>query len=156
MDTFGSLFAPGSVLSEQIARQVFDILPEPGIILAIRDKNGNCWPSDSEIFDSLNISHSFLDELCAKIDDGQEPVITEHNNVSIIAAQLCTDQTNCGYVVIALPRCGPESALANIDLLEIIISQVNLIAKLIEQNDRLYERQMKHFATYCCADQPSN
>jgi len=30
------------------------------------------------------------------------------------------------------------------DLIEILLNQVGLIAKLIEKNDILYERQMKH------------
>jgi hypothetical protein len=35
--------------------------------------------------------------------------------------------------------------LINIDLLEILLSQLSLIAKLIEKNNLLYEVQMKHY-----------
>ena len=144
MDNYQSLFSPSIVLSEQIARHLFDILPEGGPIVVIMDRQGNNWPSDSERFSTLNINEPFLREICAKIDDGTEPVITQVNDCSIVAAQLATERTNCGYVIIALPQYNPESTLANMDIIEILLSQIGLIAKLIEKNDLLYELQIKH------------
>jgi Trk K+ transport system NAD-binding subunit len=143
MNMYGSLVSPGCILNEQVARQVFDILPEGGPIMVIMDKDGNCWPSNSDEFSKLNISESFLRELCAKIDDGTEPVITHTNDSSIIAAQLATEQTNCGYIIVALPQYNPESTMANINLIETILSQTSLIAKLIEKNNLLYELHNK-------------
>ena len=140
-----SLFSPGFVLNEQIAQQIFEVLPEQGPIMVIMDRDGNIWPSDSEEFAKLNISESFLKELCAKIDDGAEPIITQANDCSVIATQLATEQNNCGYVIIALPQYNPESTLINIDLIEMLLNQVGLITKLIEKNNLLYEVQMKHY-----------
>ena len=140
-----SLSSPVFMLNEQIARQVFEVLPDQGPILLIMDRDGNSWPSDSEEYAKLNISESFLKELCAKIDDGAEPVVTQINDCSIVAAQLATERSNCGYVIIALPRYNPESTLINIDLIEMLLSQLNLIARLIEKNNLLYEVQMKHY-----------
>jgi hypothetical protein len=145
MNIHESLTSPGFVLNEQIARQVFDVLPERGPLMLIMDRNGNNWPSDSEEFAKLNISESFLKELCAKIDDGAEPVVTQADDCSIVAAQLATERSNCGYVMIALPQYGPESTLINIDLIEVLLNQLSLIAKLIEKNNLLYEVQMKHY-----------
>jgi len=148
MNMYDSLFSPGSVLNEQIARQIFDILPDGGPVVVIMGKDGNYWPSDSERFSALNLSESFVRELCAKIDDGVEPVVTQANECSIIAAQLATERTNCGYVIIALSQYCPESTLINIDLIEILLNQIGLIAKLIEKNTLLYELQMKQFSDY--------
>lgn len=148
MNMYDSLFSPGGILNEQIARHIFDILPEGGPVMVIMDRDKNCWPSDSEKFSVLNISESFLRELCTKIDDGDEPVVTQVDDCSIIASQLATERTNCGYVFIALPQYSPESTLINIDLIEILLSQINLIAKLIEKNNLLYELQMKQFSEY--------
>jgi hypothetical protein len=145
---YDSLFYPGGVLNEQIARQIFDILPEQGVVMAIMDRDGNCWPSDSQKFSDLNISDSLLRELCVKIDDGAEPVVTQAGDCSIIASQLATERTNCGYVIIALPQYSPESTLININLIEIFLSQFSLIANLIEKNNLLRELQMKHFSVY--------
>lgn len=87
-------------------------------------------------------------ELSAKIDDGTEPVVTSANDCSVVATQLATERTNCGYVIIALPQYSPESTLINIDLIEILLNQIGLIAKLIEKNNLLYELQMKQFSEY--------
>ena len=144
MDMYDLPFSPSIVLNEQVARQLFDILGEHGPIMVIMDRDGNSWPSNSEEFDKLNISDSFLRELCDKIDDGDEPVITQVDDHSIVAAGLSTERTNCGYVVIALPKQSPESTFVNIDLIDIILNQINLIANLIEKNNLLYEFQTKH------------
>ena len=148
MDMYDPLFYPGCVLNEQIARQIFDILPEQGVVMAIMDRDGNCWPSDSQKFSELNISDSLLRELCAKIDDGTEPVVTQADDCSIIASQLATERTNCGYVIIALPQYSPESTLININLIEVLLNQLGLITNLIEKNNLLRELQMKHFSVY--------
>jgi len=145
MNIHEPLSSPGFVLSEQLARQVFEVLPEQGLILLIMDDEGHSWPSDPDEFAKLNISGQFLNELCAKIDDGAEPVITQINDCSIVAGQLATERTNCGYVIIALPQYSPESTLVNIDLIEMLLSQLNLIAKLIEKSNFFYEVQMKHY-----------
>lgn len=145
MDIYESFFSPGFVLTEQIARQIFEILPEQGPIITIMDLDGNNWPSNPDEFAKLDISESFLKEICAKIDDGAEPVVAGANDCSVIAAQLATERINYGYVIIALPQYSPESTLVNIDLIEMLLNQIGLIAKLIEKNNHLYEVQMKHY-----------
>ncbi|MEA3225616.1 MAG: hypothetical protein U9Q07_06660 [Planctomycetota bacterium] len=145
MNIYESLSSPGFMLNEQIARQVFEILPEGGPLVLIMDRDGNSWPSCSRDFAKLNISESFFKSICSKIDDGAEPVVAQVDECSVIGAQLATDRSNCGYVIIALPQYTPESTLANIDLLEILLNQLGLIAKLIEKNNHLYETQVKHY-----------
>lgn len=156
MDIGDWLFTPNCVLNEQIARQIFDILPERGLIMLIIDGDGNCQFSDSGEFSKLNISESFLRELCVKIDDGAEPVATQVNDCRIVAAQLATERTDCGYVIIALPRCSPETNLVDIDLVETLLNQTGLIAELIEKNNLLYELQMKQLSLYTQSEISSN
>ena len=148
MNTYDSLFNTGCMLNEQISRQIFDVLPEQGPVMAILDRDGNCWPSDSQRFSELNISDSLLKELCAKIDDGVEPVVTQVDDCSIIGSQLATERTNCGYVIIALPQYNPESTLVNINLIDVLLNQLGLIANLIEKNNLLHELQIKQFSGY--------
>jgi len=156
MDMYDSVLSQSRMLNEQVARQVFEALPERGPIVVIMDKNGTCWPSDSEEFAKLRISELFLKELCAKVDDGAEPVVTQADQASIVAAQLATDRTDCGYVLIALPRYSPESTFVNIDLIEALLNQIALVAKLLERNTLLYELQMKHYGAYSNNKPPSN
>ncbi len=147
MNMNDAIFSPASVLSEQIARQMFESLPENGPVMVIFDREGNCWPSNTEEFSRLHLNESFLREVCSKVDDGEEPVVTQLEEYCIVSSQLATKQTNCGYVVIVLPQYSPESALANINLIEILLGQVNLIARLMEKNNMLYEMQMRHHSS---------
>jgi len=145
MDISQSLSSPGFMLTDQITRQIFEVLPERGPLLVIMDTNGNSQPSDPEEFAKLNISESFLKEICVTIDDGAEPVITNSNDCSIVAGQLATEDSNYGYVFVVLPQYNPESTLLNIDLIEMLLNQIGLIARLIEKNNFHYEVQMKHY-----------
>jgi len=146
MDLCNTSVSDTHSLSEQIAREVFDVLPERGPILVIMDRDGQCWTSHPEEFTGLRIDASLLRDLRAKVDDGAEPVITQVGETSVTIAQLATDQTNCGYVVVVLPRCAPESALTHIDLVEALLSQVALIARLVEKTATLTRGQMNHYS----------
>ncbi|MHC4623845.1 MAG: hypothetical protein ACYS4W_08075, partial [Planctomycetota bacterium] len=68
MDIDGSLYSTSSVLSEQIAGQLFEVLPEGGPLVAIMDRDGHLWPSDSERFSKLNIEDWYLTELLGRVD----------------------------------------------------------------------------------------
>lgn len=157
MDTCDATFSSTYALNEQIARQVFDMLPERGPILAIMDRNGNYWPSDSEEFAKLSLNETLLQDLRSKVDDGAEPVITQVGEASVTIAQLATDQTNCGYLIIILPQYSPESTLTNIDLVEALLSQITLIARLVEKSSLLNKSHVNHFSgTYGARAAASN
>ncbi len=156
MDTCDTTFSATHLLNEQIARQVFEVLPERGPILVLVDRDGSTWPSHPEEFAKLNLSAALLQELRAKVDDGAEPVITQVGDTSVIVAQLATDRTNCGYVVIALACHRPESTLANIDLIETLLSQIVLIARLTERSRILTKSHVNHYAVYSATDAATN
>jgi hypothetical protein len=148
MDICEPQLSRSSVLNEQIASEIFDILPEDGPIVIIVGRDGNHWVSDSANFSRLNIHESFLKGLCTTIDDGAEPVVTQVNDFGVVASQLATEETNCGYVIIALPQYNSESTLINIGLIEMLLNQIGLIARLVEKNDLAYELQMKQLGMY--------
>jgi hypothetical protein len=156
MDTCAATFSATHLLNEQIAHQVFDVLPEHGPVVIFLDRDGACWPSDPEEFAKLNVSEALLRDLRAKVDDGAEPVITQVGDASVTIAQLSTDRTHCGYVVVAWPRHGPESTLANIDLVEALLNEITLIARLIEKSSLLTRSHVNHYATYSTSPAASN
>ncbi|MGB2807408.1 MAG: hypothetical protein WBC22_06695, partial [Sedimentisphaerales bacterium] len=94
----------------------------------------------------------FLKGLCTTIDDGAEPVVTQVNDFGVVAAQLATEETNCGYVIIALPQYNSESTLINIGLIEMLLNQIGLIAKLVEKAEQAYELQTKQLGMYSQGD----
>ncbi|MHC4112696.1 MAG: hypothetical protein ACYSUY_16610 [Planctomycetota bacterium] len=152
MDICEPQLSRSSVLNEQIAGEIFDILPEDGPIVIIVGRDGKHWLSDPENFSRLNMSESFLKGLCAKIDDGAEPVVTQVDDFGVVAAQLASEQTNCGYVIIVLPQYNTESTLINISLIEMLLNQIGLIAKLVEKAEQAYELQTKQFGIYSQSD----
>ncbi len=156
MDIGDWLFSPNCALDEQIAKEIFDILPERGPIVVIMDRDGHRWVSDPEKFSKLSVQDSFWSKLCAKVDDGTGPVITQADDYGIVAAELATEQTKCGYVIIILPGYTPESMLTNIDLIETLLNQTGLIAKLIEKNNLLCELQRKQLSSYTQKETSSN
>lgn len=150
------LVSPGCALDEQVAKEIFELLPERGPIMVIADREGHRWVSDPERFSKLNVRDSFWSKLCVKIDDGDEPVVTRADDCGIVAAELTTDETKCGYVIVILPQYSPESTLINIDIVETILSQTSLIAALIEKNNKLYEFQRKQLSSYTQQETSSN
>ena len=148
MNMYKSLYSPVLTVTEYITRQIFEVIPERGPLIVIMDTNSIIQPSDPEEYARLNISESFLKEVCVTIDDGAEPVITNSNNCSIIAGQLATEDSNYGYVFVVLPQYDPESTLLNIDLIEMLLNQIGLIAQLIEKNNLHYEVQVKQCRMY--------
>lgn len=156
MDICSTTYSATHLLNEQIARQVFDVLPERGPILIVMDRDGSSWASHPEELAKLNLSETFLRELRAKVDDGAEPVITQVGDACVTIAQLCTDRTNCGYVVVVLPRSGLECTLTNLDLVEALLSQIALIARLTEKSNLLTKSHVNHYAAYSASDAVSN
>jgi hypothetical protein len=144
MNIYDPLVSPAYLLNEQVARQVFETLPDDGPVVLIMDRAGHHWPNDSEAFEKLNISDTYISELAARIDDGSEPLIAQTDKCTIVATELATERTRCGYIALIMKQDGPEHAITNIGLLETMTGLVNLIAKLIEKNVLLYELQSRN------------
>jgi hypothetical protein len=153
---YDEMFSSSYALNERIAREVVGTLPDSSLVLAIMDREGNCWSSDPESFEKLSLADGVLDDLRAKVDDGADPAVTQVGDVGVTMAQLATDLTNCGYVVVAVSRCGSESIPASLDMIETLISLVTLAARLIEKNSLLNEAQVKCYSVYGGLEAPAN
>jgi hypothetical protein len=156
MDLHNTVASTHSQLNEQIARNVFDALPERGPIVAIIDRTGQCFPSHPQQFAELNLSASLLADLRAKVDDGVEPIFTHAGDTSLTVTQLATENTGCGYLLVAIPRCGSELTQTNLDLLETLLNQITVVASLVERNHVLNEMQAKYLGAHGTGDTLSN
>ena len=156
MDTCDTRVSTPNILIEEIARQLFDILPERGPILTIMGRDGRCWSSDPQELARLNLDPGLLKDLRAKVDDGAEPVVTRVGDTSVTVAQLATDRANCGYLLLVLPKCGPEFTLAHLGLVEALLNQAALIARLIEQADTIARTQVHCYKGYDVPAVPLN
>lgn len=156
MDACDAMFSATYVLNEQIARAVFEMLPESGPMLAIMDGAGHCWVSDAEAFARINLAEPLLDDLRAQVDDGVEPVTVRIGDARVTVTQLATEQTHCGYVVLVTPGSSAGAAPTEYDLVEALLGQISLVASLIEARCLLSDTQVRCYGAYGSAGAPMN
>ncbi len=121
-------------LNKKIAGEAFASLSESGPFMAILDHDGGCTSSDPERFAGFFSDARKLRQICTSIDDGCDPVITQAGGAGVVATQLDAGRTRCGYLLVALPGYTYESMVANMDLIELLLDQMQVIAGLVEQN----------------------
>jgi hypothetical protein len=146
MNIYDSLISSDDTLKEQIAGELSDFVTADGPFIAIRDMQGNCWISDEERVSLFLPSGKLLEQTLAKIDDGFDPVIDQTNNCAFVVTQLSTERVSYGYLFLILPGYTAETTLANIEIIDLLLGQVELIARLIEKNNHLFRLQIKHLS----------
>ena len=124
-------------LNKKIAGAAFASLSESGPFLAILDGDGNYSASDPDRFADFFSDARKLAQICTSIDDGCDPVITQAGGAVVVATQLDAERMRCGYLLVALPGYTYESAVANMDLIEVLLDQMQVIAGLVEQNSMI-------------------
>jgi len=147
MNIYDSLISSDDTLKEQIAGELSDFVTADGPFIAIRDMQGNCWISDEERFSHFLPNGKLLEQTLAKIDDGFDPVIDQTDNCAFVVTQLSTERVSYGYLFLILPGYTAETTLANIEIIDLLLGQVELITRLIEKNNHLYHLQIKHLSS---------
>lgn len=144
MNIFDSYSTPSHVLNAHIAKELFAVAPEQGVIVAISDENsGKFWSSNNFGFRQILADSRKLEQMFMRVDDGCDHVLAQISDYAVAVSQLSTKQTNCGYIVVALEKTDCQAALKQMELIELIISQANLIAGLIESNNSLFCRELE-------------
>ena len=143
-------------LNEKIAQQVFEGVPEGGLVLAIMDGAGNCWPSDTDAFSRLGLDDTQLAELRARVDDGADAARVLVGEAMVTVTQLATERTNCGYLVLAEPLRGGEPTRTSQDLVETLFSQIALVGRLLERESQAGDDRMSSYRLYGTCDMPTN
>jgi hypothetical protein len=156
MDACNATVSASHVLSEQIGQQIFDALPEDGILVAIIGRDGTRWTSDPDAFARLGLDDATIAEFRARVDDGVEPVVMRVNDASIMMAQLHTEHTDCGYALVVLSRGTGKPVVPDISLLETCLGQMNLVARLTEENRQLMSLRMGYGASLGSPQWPTN
>ncbi len=156
METCDAVFSASFKLNEGIAGQVFEVLPDNSPLVVIMDRDGHCWPSDSDAFGRLNLDETLLSDLRAQVDDGAEPATAQAGDVGLVMVQLATERTNCGYLLLAACRGGSEPAPASLDGIDVIVALITLVARLVEKEGLLTEAQAKWYSLYGIAAAPAN
>lgn len=156
MDVYDTMLSAGCALNDEIAAEVFDTLSESGSVLSLMDRSGNCRSSNPEKMAAMGLEQDLLEDLWAKVDDGVEPAMVQVGDTTLMAIQLATDQTNCGYLVLAVPRGKAEWTQISYDLAEALFVQITVVARLIEKGRLLNEMHAKCYGVYGTAEAPAN
>lgn len=154
MDTFDAMLSTRCALHEQLAREVFDRLPEAGPLVAIFDRAGNHWASDSEAFARLGSTETLLEDVRIRVDDGVDPVTVQIGETHLTVTQLATEQTNLGYALVALPQ--GAATPPSIDLVEALLAQIGVVARLLERNEALARAATACVRAYAADAGPTN
>jgi hypothetical protein len=134
------------LLNEQIALEVFNAMPDVELLIVICDEKGNYWASDQCRFSKVISDRQELERICTTIMDGCDPVIHDLDDCTIVATQLDTERTNCGCLFLVLPAYTRQSTLANMEVIELLLSQLNLVARLIDKNNHFHQMQLKYLS----------
>jgi len=156
MDTCNAMLSASYVVNEQVAQQVFEVLPEGGPVVAVVDRGGHCWVSDPETFARLSVTETLLDDLRTRVDDGAEPAIVQVGDATVLATQLHTDETDCGYLILVVRRPLSNVTPSELDLIDVLVGQFGLIARLIEKCGRLSDMQRQCYGAYGTSHAPVN
>ncbi len=134
----------GKMTINKIAQMVFDSFGDTDIVIAIIARSGSYVSNRLDIFERIFAERSLLDELCRRVDDGCEPLISQIDGYLVAASGLSSGFDGIGYAIMLLPACsfgqsehldfGFDSAH---HFIEIILEQFSVIAGLIEQNQQL-------------------
>ena len=122
--------SPQTDLCGDLAACIFDIIPDQGLDIAFIDRQGNIHISDRTNLGEFFSDQEHIDHLITRVTDGDDPVISQFGDYSIVASELSAGNSSCGYVFLALPDANGNSIVANMDLVEFILSQLTLIADL--------------------------
>ncbi len=142
---FDALFSQTGFLSDQLAKNLSETLSQQHLFMVVMDNHGQLWTSDSEKFSCFGSCQSRLKEICANLDHEKLPVVSQIEDYSTVAVRLVDEdeQINCGYLFLFLPHYSPESTLANMDIVETMLKQVLLIAKLVHEKNQLHQLHLK-------------
>lgn len=146
MNIYDSLFSSSDMLNEQVAGELGEFMLAEGAFVTILDSEGNYWISGRERFSQFLPEGKQLKQTLAKLDDGFDPVIDQTAGCGFVVTQLSTERINCGYLFLVLPGYTAETTLANIEVIELLLGQVEVIARLIEKNNQLHHLQLKHLS----------
>lgn len=135
MSFFDELFSSTLMINEQLSRELFNIVPEDGMIMVIMDPDGSLWISDPARFEQYFGNSEHLKKLVARVNDGCDFVLGHYGDCSLVVSDMTVGEQTFGYTILIMPDKTPEETLDNIDAIELLLNQTCLVASLIHKNN---------------------
>ena len=132
MNTCENVFSSESYLMQEVANRLRGCFDSSEIDMLLFDASGNLQAGNTEILGGLGANQQLFKNICSRIDDGDEPIVSQIDGVGIVASGISGRNASLGYVFILLPGYSPERTIGSLDFLEIIISQVSMNVETIE------------------------
>jgi hypothetical protein len=121
----------------QTGQLVFESFENTDITFALVSRNGRCITNRPQVIAQVFSNQKLLDSLCQRVDDGVEPTMAHIGDYLVAASALSIDEDDNGFVVMILPGYTPEKTTASMDFIEVILSQISLLAREVGRNMEL-------------------
>lgn len=139
---YQAILSSSHVLIEQVGRALAPEQSGFGPFWVLLDQNKAVRAGDRKRLSEVVEDQELLYRVCSQVDDGFEPAICQVGQSVIAAGQFCTERTNCGYMVLVLPGYCYETAEANAEMIEMLMTQLVLLAGVIEKNNQLHQAHL--------------
>jgi hypothetical protein len=145
-ELYKSLLSDAETLTEQLKSHLFDMTELEGPVIALVNNQGQLCANHPSRMAFLKEEPEILSAICRQIDDGYDPCVFGVEGGCIIGTQLITESIDCGRFLLFLPGYLNETVQANMDLFELLLSQVQLICQLLEKNNRFHHQQLSNLS----------
>ena len=146
-DIYKELFDSSPLLTEQIRGHLFNLVGLDGPVLVVVDTERRPQTSHpGRVGFLLGDNARLIEEMCSRLDDGEDPLVVRVKGGCVAAAQLATERVHCGYLLVFLEGYAPETVGANMRLVELILAQAQLVCELVEKNNQLHRLRLVHLS----------
>ena len=144
MDTiYKEMFDSAHLLCEQIRRHLFKLVGPEGPALVVLDTERRLQTSHpGRIGFLLGDNERLVEQMCARLDDGEDPLVIPVNGGCAAACQLATERVHCGYLIVLFEGYDAETLSANMAMVELILAQAQLICELLDKNNQLHHLRL--------------
>lgn len=141
-DLYRSLISDTALMSRQFTGAMFDLANPEGLVLIYVSPDYTVTCSHPTRAGFLHSTPDITRKLCGRIDDGDDPCVSDVEDGCIIGTQLQAEQGHAGYFLAFMPGYSSQTVQMNMDFAELILSQAQLIYRLIEKNNKLHHLQL--------------
>ena len=142
MSIFDELFSSHEMINEQVAHEVFNLLPEDDMFLVIRDSQGSNWISDTEKYERYFCGDTSVNLICQRIDDGEELILSSINGCGVAGGLIRNQHDGFGYAIICQPSKDTSGMLFNVETLELSLKLISLVASLVSKNNYVHHASL--------------
>lgn len=139
---YESLMSDSDLISQQFIGAIFDLANPEGLVMVYVNADYQPISSHPARTAFLKDNPELTRKLCGRIDDGDDPCVAQVEGGCLAGTQLQTETSHLGYFFVFMPGYSSDIVQSNMDMAELILSQAQLICRLIEKNNRLHHMHL--------------